>query len=59
MSNAWVTCPIEGDNSWKRLLIPHKKELPHGSFLKDLSLWDGPASDELVGKVTAYQGDDQ
>ena len=45
MSNAWVTCPIEGDNSWKRLLIPHSKELPHDGFLKDLSLWDGPASD--------------
>ena len=24
-----------------------------------LSLEDGPASDELVGGVTAYQGDDQ
>ena len=25
MSNAWVTCLIQGDNSWKRLLIPHKR----------------------------------
>jgi len=24
VSNAWMTCPWEGDNSWKRLLIPHK-----------------------------------
>ena len=23
--NAWVTCPVQGDNSWKRLLIPHKR----------------------------------
>ena len=23
VSNAWATCPSEGDNSWKRLLIPH------------------------------------
>ena len=22
VSNAWVTCPLHGDNSWKRLLIP-------------------------------------
>ena len=24
MSNTWVTCPLEGDNSWKRELRPHK-----------------------------------
>ena len=23
VSNAWATCLSEGDNSWKRLLIPH------------------------------------
>jgi hypothetical protein len=23
VSNAWEICPVEGDNSWKRLLIPH------------------------------------
>ena len=23
VSNAWVTCPIQGDNSRKRLLKPH------------------------------------
>ena len=45
MSNAWVTCLIEGDNSWKRLLIPHGKKNSHVFFLKDLSLLDGPASD--------------
>ena len=45
VSNAWATCPIEGDNSRKRLLIPHSKAGPHGPVLKDLSLWDGPASD--------------
>ena len=31
VSNAWVTCPGVGDNSWKRLLIPHKPTDPHGS----------------------------
>ena len=30
VSNAWVTCPVQGDNSWKRLLIPHKHTIPHG-----------------------------
>ena len=35
VSNAWVTCLIEGDNSWKRLLIPHKPTEPHGSEGKD------------------------
>ena len=45
MSNAWVTCLAEGDNSWKRLLIPHNRSRPHDLDLKDLSLQDGPASD--------------
>ena len=31
VSNAWVTCPGVGDNSWKRLLIPHKPTVPHGT----------------------------
>ena len=35
MSNAWVTCLIQGDNSWKRLLIPHDIAEPHGSVIKD------------------------
>ena len=35
VSNAWVTCPIQGNNSWKRLLIPHKRTLPHGKVWKD------------------------
>ena len=29
VSNAWVTCLIQGDNSWKRLLKPHKHTLSH------------------------------
>ena len=31
VSNAWITCPVPGDNSWKRLLIPHKRTVPHGT----------------------------
>ena len=34
VSNAWVTCLIQGDNSWKRLLIPHKTTAPHGAGVK-------------------------
>ena len=45
VSNAWVTCRMQGDNSWKRLLIPHKRTGPHGLVWKDLSAYDGPASD--------------
>ena len=36
VSNAWVTCPGVGDNSWKRLLIPHKPTVPHGTEGKGL-----------------------
>ena len=45
MSNAWVTYHVEGDNSWKRLLIPHNESISHVIDFKDLSLHDGPASD--------------
>ena len=41
------------------MVIPHNIMDSHVSVIKDLSLRDGLASDELVGKVTAYQGDDQ
>ena len=44
-SNAWGTCPIQGDNSRKRLLIPHKRTVPHGTVWKTPVVWDGPASD--------------
>ena len=44
-SNAWVTCLSEGDNSWKRLLIPHNVLRGHPWGTKDLSLKDGLASD--------------
>ena len=45
VSNAWVTCLIQGDNSWKRLLIPHKRTVPHGTVWKTPVVWDGPALD--------------
>ena len=45
VSNAWTTCLSQGDSSWKRLVIPHKTTAPHGAGVKDLSVWDGSASD--------------
>ena len=44
VSNAWVTCPLNWDNSWKRLLIPNVAIDPHGFLAKDLSLMDELAS---------------
>ena len=34
VSNAWATCLTQGDNSWKRLLIPHMRTGPHGLVRK-------------------------
>ena len=35
VSNAWVTCLTQGDNDWKRSLIPHKTTVPHGTGVKE------------------------
>ncbi len=54
-----VTCPEEGDNSSKGLLIPHELTRVRGLVRKGRNpLWEGPASHQLVGRVKAYQGDD-
>ena len=45
VSNAWVTCPVQGDNSRKRLLIPHTRTASHDAVWKTPVVWDGPASD--------------
>ena len=45
VSNAWGTCLSVGDNSWKRLLIPHNTFERHRLKVKDLLLKDGLASD--------------
>ena len=45
VSNAWGTCLSVGDNSWKRLLIPHNAFEWHHLKVKDLLLKDGLASD--------------
>ena len=34
VSNAWVTCLIQGDSSWKRLVKPHKRTVSHDTVWK-------------------------
>ena len=54
-----VTCPEDGDNSSKGLLIPDEIQMVRGVWMKGSNpLWEGPASHQLVGKVKAYQGED-
>jgi hypothetical protein len=59
-----VTCPEEGDNSSKGLLIPHVVHWVRGLWTKGKfhfvkpPLREGPASHQLVGRVMAYQGED-
>ena len=37
VSNAWVTYPMQGDNIWKQMLIPHNLGVSHETLSKDLS----------------------
>ena len=54
-----VTCPEVWDTRPKGLLIPHEQPRTRRLVVKgEIPLWEGPASHQLVGKVTAYQGDD-
>ncbi len=54
-----VTCPEEGDNSSKGLLIPHEFfQVRYWLKKRFRSLREGPASHQLVGRVTAYRGKD-
>ena len=58
VSNTWATCPQLWDNSKKLGLIPDMTADRMVWWWKDLSAGDGPAAYQLVGGVTAYQGDD-
>ncbi len=53
-----MTCPKEGDNHWKRWLIPHKLGQIRDWLRKAEALWEGPVVHQLVGEVKAHQGDD-
>ena len=43
VSNAYVTCPLQGDSPEKFGLIPHNNMFRHRSIFKDLSVKDGHA----------------
>ena len=59
MSNVSLTCPEDGDSCPKGQVIPGKTTIPHGMVLKGRkALWERAISYQLVGRVTAYQGDD-
>ena len=63
VSNAWAIYLQVGDSSPKGGIIPdvvvgRLPGCPKAGILRDLSLEDEPASHQLVGEVTAHQGDD-
>ena len=58
VSNTWLTCPSEGDNCWKRQLIPHTLVVVRGPRGKAEVLREGAVAHQLVGRVLAYQGED-
>ena len=56
VSNTWVTCPEDRNNSGKLELMPDVLVGSHGLTRKGLPLREGPAAYQLVGGVTAHQG---
>ena len=61
--NTWAICREVGDSSPKGELIPHVTREDIFSTSKSgiaifLTLLDEPAAYQLVGEVTAHQGDD-
>ncbi len=58
VSNTWLTCPSEGDNHGKLWLIPRMLTPVRGGVRKASALREGAVAHQLVGRVTAYQGED-
>ena len=59
VSNTWAICPEDGDNLGKPGLIPDTLTGWHHLVWKGRkTLQDEPAAYQLVGGVTAHQGDD-
>ncbi len=56
MINTWVTYPEVGNNDPKGSLIPHVVERP--KLRVSVTLREGPAAHQVVGRVMAYQADD-
>jgi hypothetical protein len=58
VSNTWVTCPWLWDNPGKPGLIPDTTRDRMVRVWKGFPAKDGLAAYQLVGGVTAHQGDD-
>jgi hypothetical protein len=58
VSNTWATCPRLWNNPGKPGLMPDTLVGSHGPTRKVPTAWEGPAAYQLVGGVTAHQGDD-
>ncbi len=58
LSNTYVTCPPEGDNLGKPGLIPHNVPGLRPGDQSRKALEEGRMAYQLVGGVTAHQGDD-
>ena len=57
-SNESLMCPGLWDSQSKDWVIPDDITLSHGRVLKGPPVWEQAISYQLVGRVTAYQGDD-
>jgi len=58
VSNVSLTCPGVWDSQSKGWVIPGDISESHDLDLKGKPFWERAISYQLVGRVTAYQGDD-
>ena len=58
MSNESLMCPGLWDSQPKGWVIPDDMQLSHDSCLKGPPVWEQAILYQLVGEVTAHQGDD-
>ena len=58
VSNESLMCPGLWDSQPKGWVIPDDISEPHGLDLKGPPVWEQAISYQLVGEVTAHQGDD-
>ena len=58
VSNESLMCPGLRDSCPKGQVIPDDITEPHGLVLKGPPVWEQAISYQLVGEVTAHQGDD-
>ena len=58
VSNESLTCPGLWDSHPKGWVIPDETTWSHDRVLKGPPVWERAISYQLVGEVTAHQGDD-